>query len=41
MYQNEQSYIVTEGDMIVFLPSVVHSVHAVSRCPSAVLCFKI
>ena len=33
MYQNEQSYIVTEGDMIVFLPSVVHSVHAVSDAP--------
>ena len=33
MYQNEQSYIVNEGDMIVFLPSVVHSVHAVSDAP--------
>ena len=29
----KQSYIVTEGDMIVFLPSVVHSVHAVSDAP--------
>ena len=29
MYQNEQSYIVNEGDLIVFLPSVVHSV----QCP--------
>ena len=33
MYQNEQSYIVNEGDLIVFLPSVVHSVHAVSDAP--------
>ena len=33
MYQNEQSHIVTEGDLIVFLPSVVHSVHAVSDAP--------
>ena len=33
MYQNEQSYIINEGDTIVFLPSVVHSVHAVSDAP--------
>ncbi len=33
MYQNEQSSIVNEGDTIVFLPSVVHSVHAVSDAP--------
>ena len=33
VYQNDDSYIVNEGDLILFLPSAIHSIYATSEAP--------